>query len=1307
MVSGKWLRRAACAVGVLAMLWVATWLAVPPLVRGLAPSRLSALLGGRGVTLGVVDFHPWALEIVVHDLVVGPAPGASAPPLLRVARVRANVALSSLVRRAPVIEAIDVDQARIALTRGAPGHYDVDDLIRRFTPRPDAPPAEPARFALYNLRVRDLGLRFDDRPAGQVHVVEALDLSLPFLSNLPANVDVTVQPHLAFRLDGAAFDSAAQATPFAPTDHATLKLSVANLDVRPWLGYVPDSLPVRVAGGALSADLALAFSQSTRGTPSVALKGWVAARDVALNNAAGAPLLAWKQVRVGLTDVQPLARKLAFDTLRLEGVQWHLDRDADGSLDLLRTSTSTSTGTGTGAHATPYAPYAPSAPSARSARAASAPPPAPPAPEAPWDVRLSALEIVDSRILWNDASTTPAAALRLDDVALTAKGVKWPESAPATFRLAASVDAPATSAALKAAFAPSAPSAPSGRIEFEGKAGRQQAQVSIRLADLSLEALAPYIAQAVIPRVDGRLGAQASLAWSAKPDAPALKIAVASATLDALRVQTPGAAPAASWDQLALTDLQLDVPARTVSIAGVKLVRPNVQVARDAAGRIDAAHWLRESAPAPAPTPTPTPAPAPTPTPMSTPAPAPSASAPAGAPWHVQVRSVTLDDGLLRFADASLHPEQHLPPLRAELRQLRLDVQDFAWFGDHPAPPARVTLAARIGLPSVAGNKAPRSGELGWKGTIGMTPLAASGSLRVVRFPLALVTPWVADRLPVSLLRAEAGYTGRVDVRSGPSGLAVSTVGDALLGDVHLTTLSAAPAASPAASAAALAASPAAPEELLGWQSLSLKGLKFAMQPNATPRLDVAQVELDDLFARVLVTEQGRLNLQDIGGAAPPGAVASDAAAGVAAAPVPWPAAEPATAASAPLPITINVGGIRLVNGHVDYTDHFVRPHYSAALTELNGSLGAFGSGSRDMAPLQLHGRAAGTAVLDITGQVNPVARPLALDIEAKATDLELAPLSPYAGKYAGYAIERGKLSMDVAYKIAADGRLEARNQVILNQLTFGEAIDSPNATRLPVRLAVALLKDRNGVIDINLPISGSVNDPQFSVGGIVLRLLGNLLVKAVTSPFSLLSGGGGGSGDNADMGVVEFRPGTAVVTDASAAALDKVAAALADRPALQVTITGSADVQVERADWQREIIDGQLRAMARDESLRNGASASAAASTPMALMPAKRTALLQALYEQTRLPDKPRNVLGIAKNLPDAEMVDLLRRNVPVNDEAMRQQALARAIAVRDALVAKGIPRERVFLAAPTLHVTGADATPWTPRATLVPALL
>ena len=151
---------------------------------------------------------------------------------------------------------------------------------------------------------------------------------------------------------------------------------------------------------------------------------------------------------------------------------------------------------------------------------------------------------------------------------------------------------------------------------------------------------------------------------------------------------------------------------------------------------------------------------------------------------------------------------------------------------------------------------------------------------------------------------------------------------------------------------------------------------------------------------------------------------------------------------------------------------------------------------------------------MEIKGKLNPLSKELFLDIIADAKEIELSPMSPYSAKYVGYGIEKGKLSFNVKYKLE-NRKLTADNKIILNQLTFGEKIESPTATKLPVLLAVALMKDRNGVIDVDLPISGSLDDPQFSVGGIVLRIIINIITKAVTAPFSLIASafGGGGSG--------------------------------------------------------------------------------------------------------------------------------------------------------------------------------------------------
>ena len=348
------------------------------------------------------------------------------------------------------------------------------------------------------------------------------------------------------------------------------------------------------------------------------------------------------------------------------------------------------------------------------------------------------------------------------------------------------------------------------------------------------------------------------------------------------------------------------------------------------------------------------------------------------------------------------------------------------------------------------------------------------------------------------------------------------------------------------------------------------------------------------------------------------------------------------------------------------------------------------------MATLELRGRRRHGAA-GHPRRAQPDRRPLALDIQAKATDLELAPLSPYAGKYAGYAIERGKLSMEVAYKIAPDGKArEARNQVILNQLTFGDKVESPDATKLPVLLAVALLKDRNGVIDINLPISGSINDPQFSVFGIVLKVIGNLLVKALTAPFALLAGGGG-----EDLSVVEFRPGTASVSEAGRAALDKVAKALADREALKMTVTGAADAAGEREAFQRAALEARCSP---------SGAARCCAKAPRRPMPMRwprwtRDACASA---QGGLPRHQPAEQAAQCNRPGATSPGRRWRRCwwprfPVGPDAMRELALQRGLAVRDALLARGLPGERLFLAAPKLRAAEQEgAANWTPRVQL-----
>ena len=299
-----------------------------------------------------------------------------------------------------------------------------------------------------------------------------------------------------------------------------------------------------------------------------------------------------------------------------------------------------------------------------------------------------------------------------------------------------------------------------------------------------------------------------------------------------------------------------------------------------------------------------------------------------------------------------------------------------------------------------------------------------------------------------------------------------------------------------------------------------------------------------------------------------------------------------------------------------------------------------------------------------------------------------------YAVRHAGHGIERGKLSVDVGYLIEPNGQLTASNNIVLNQLVFGDKVEGAPAS-LPVKLAVALLADRNGVIDINLPVSGSLNDPQFRLAPIVFKLIVNLVAKAITAPFSLLASALGGGGD--ELSQVSFAPGSARLSPEATGGLDKVVSALLARPALKMTVVGTASLAVEAEGYRRERLTALVQAEKRRAAVVNPGG------TPKtvldeAVTPAEYPALLKAAYKRADFA-KPRNLVGLAKDLPVAEMEALLLANVPATEDAMRELAVQRGLAVRDYLASRQLPLERLFLGAAKAVPAQAD---WQPRADL-----
>jgi hypothetical protein len=474
--------------------------------------------------------------------------------------------------------------------------------------------------------------------------------------------------------------------------------------------------------------------------------------------------------------------------------------------------------------------------------------------------------------------------------------------------------------------------------------------------------------------------------------------------------------------------------------------------------------------------------------------------------------------------------------------------------------------------------------------------------------------------------------------------------------------------------------------DFLNWKSLYFGGVNVRLAPLS---VDIDQIALTDFFARVIIDPSARINLQDIvrGGTGERRSLTSEQSP-VAPAPPP-PAAQRIGASASAAAVPIRIRQITLQAGRVRFTDNFIKPNYTANLVELGGAVTGLSSAADSTAAVDLRGQV-NDAPLNINGSINPIKGDLFVDLKASVHGMELAQLSPYSGKYVGYGIEQGKLSFDVAYKLE-HRQLTAENRLVLDQLTFGDKVDSPTATTLPVRLAVALLKDRNGVIDLNLPIGGSLDDPQFSVGGVIVQVIVNLVTKAVTAPFALL---GSLFGGGEELSFVEYAPGRTEVPAAGESRLKSLAKALDERPGLKLEIAAWVDPAGDREGLRREGLDRRVRAVKVKDLVAKGESATVADVT---VSPQEYPVLLGRVYEADQLA-KPRSSSGAQQPLPPAEMEKLLLASTQIGEDELTALGNRRSQWVKQWLETNGqVPEQRLFLLATKLGTSpeGSDAAP------------
>ena len=598
-----------------------------------------------------------------------------------------------------------------------------------------------------------------------------------------------------------------------------------------------------------------------------------------------------------------------------------------------------------------------------------------------------------------------------------------------------------------------------------------------------------------------------------------------------------------------------------------------------------------------------------------------------GNPWRVVVQNVRMDGYTVKVEDASASEPVSLTADRMAFRGSNLSTEK--------GKRGRASLSFTLN----------ENGSVAAEGDVGIVPAFARLKLAGKALDIVPLQPYFTEKVNVIVRSGAVFADGTLSIASSEDGdLEAGYTGEASLKNFA-------------------SADKEEADDFLNIASLDLTGMDVGYS-SADSHVDIARVGLTDFYWRFIIYNEGGLNVRRVfkwkdGEGAEGGAGEEQAKSPVA-------------------PPKATVEQVILQGGTIQFSDYFIEPDFSATMLGVSGEISGLSSEEGQQAEVNLKGNLENQAPLVISGKLNPFPDTLLVDLKATFKDIDLVSLTPYSGKYAGYTIRKGKLSLDLKYLIVKQ-ELNSRHRVFLDQLTLGDHVDSPEATTLPVRLAIALLKDRKGEIELNLPVTGNINDPEFRVGSVIFKILKNILVKAATSPFALL---GAILGGGEEISFLEFEYGSFAIPPTGEKKLSQLSKVLYERPALNMEIEGHADIERDKEELRNIFFHRKVKAQKLKDIVRKGNTAITV--EEVVVTPEEYPKYLKKAYKREKFP-KPRNFLGLAKSLPVPEMEKLMFTHIEVTTDDLRLLALQRAQNVSDYLQTKGkVEAKRLFLIEP-----------------------
>jgi len=289
------------------------------------------------------------------------------------------------------------------------------------------------------------------------------------------------------------------------------------------------------------------------------------------------------------------------------------------------------------------------------------------------------------------------------------------------------------------------------------------------------------------------------------------------------------------------------------------------------------------------------------------------------------------------------------------------------------------------------------------------------------------------------------------------------------------------------------------------------------------------------------------------------------------------------TKPSQKMPLVV-IDKIVLKNGRIQFDDYAVSPVFKTVLSQLQLTVTGFSTRPDDLMKIDFKTYLDEKGVLSGQAQLKPLQQPLELELNLGLDQYALTVTSPYVGKYTGRGLADGKLDFNTTYHIR-NNKLTAKHRILIQHFNFGEKVESKDALNLPFGLAIALLEDPKGRIDISLPLEGDLTDPKFQYTHLLWQTARNFFTKLVTKPFSMLGSMLGADSGTDELGAVRFKPGKSDLSPEELIKLELLITAIKERPRLLLEINGSYDLTSDWKEIKTEQFNKEYAALKKETS--------------------------------------------------------------------------------------------------------------------------